>query len=199
MQNSSVHVIGLCGAIGSGKSVVRKCLEVLWDIPSYDCDLEAKRLYYRQDIRQQMVETLGIDPVSKEGNLDKDTLRQLLSSERERVEKIVHTALFSHLRNWIEEQDTPVVVVESAILFTSGLYQSCDSIIAVLCDVDQRKKRVKLRDPELNETDFERIENLQSNERTLQETESDYQLLNNDNNSVITQIEHIHNEIIRNL
>lgn len=199
MQNNSVHVIGLCGAIGSGKSVVRKCMEVLWDIPSFDCDLEAKRLYYRQDVRQELIETLGVDPVSKEGTIDKKTLRLLLNSERDQVEKIVHTALFSHLRDWMEKQDSRTVVVESAILFTSGLYRSCDSIIAVLCDVDQRKERVKLRNPELNEAEFERIESLQRDERALQDRESDYQLFNNDNNSVITQIEHIHNEIIRKL
>lgn len=191
------HVVGICGPIGSGKSMVRRCLEVLWDMPTYDCDTYAKQLYYEEVVRRELIDKVGIDPVNKRGELDKAAIGKALAVRKSQVEAIVHGALFDHLGHWIQEQTSNLVVVESAILYTSGLYKFCDTVIAIHCDREKRRERVRKRDPMRGERDFEKIEELQAEERSFQETKADYQLINDSQHSVIKQITRIYNELNR--
>ncbi len=197
-RDHSKQVIGLCGAIGSGKSLVRKCIEVLWEVPTYDCDHQAKQLYHEPTVRRQITALVGFDPIRPDGSLDKCKLREALATDKEGIEKIVHTALFAHLTDWIEQQPYATVVIESALLFTSGLYHFCTRTIAVLCDDNKRMERVLSRNPDLSDKDFAQIDRLQTEERTLLQTNADYHLYNNEKESIITQLETIYNQVTRN-
>ena len=62
--------IAITGNIGSGKSYVCSLFKTL-GIPVFDSDYEAKLLYDRPEVRQQMVERFGEEMYDAEGHLDR--------------------------------------------------------------------------------------------------------------------------------
>lgn len=184
-------VIGVTGQIGSGKSVVSKALSTLYDVPYYDSDGYAKELYLDAEVRVEIQAHLGFDPIDEQGTLDKHSLRQALEEEQSRrvLEQINHRAVHSHFEEWAITSGSEVVVLESAILFSSGFYRLCDLTVVVVADPEVRKERVLARDNERSEEDFERIEWLQAHEATRQGAEADITIVNNGTSSVIRAVE----------
>lgn len=74
-------VIGVCGGIGSGKSVVRRVLGLLLDCPTYDCDTRAKALYQAPAVRAEITSLLHEDPIDQDGRLKKELLSSALHDE----------------------------------------------------------------------------------------------------------------------
>ena len=192
-------IIGLGGAIGSGKSVVRRAFGVLGGWRTVDCDAEAKALYFDPSVRDRIINRLGVDPVAVNGTLDKPALRRLLGdiSSKQTLESIVHEALFRRLRSLRDEMpEGEVLLAESAILFTSGLSDLCFKTVAVLAPDSLRKGRVLDRDREKGEPFFEEMDKRQEQERKLL-LEADFRVLNYDPHSVLLQVEKITKQIDR--
>lgn len=191
-------VIGVCGLIGSGKSVVRRSLQALYGLPTFDTDTEAKRLYFDPKVREEVKEELGIDPI-KDNLLDKNALNKVFSepSTRVKLERIVHTALLDKMNDWFKEYSTsPVVVIESALLYMSGFYRTCDVVIAVTAPTDVRLKRVLGRDGAGRESRFFMIDSMQMQEGIRQEEESDFKVTNDDRHSIIRQLEQLQDTLL---
>lgn len=191
-------ILGITGLIGSGKSVVRKVWSELYDLPTYDSDQRAKEIYFTPFIRQMIVDQLSIDPITSEGKLNKDGLRALLHSPeaKSKLEKIIHKGVAEDFRIWFSSQkNSPLIVLESAILFTSGFHKFCDKTIAVWAEKNLRKERVLLRDCNMYEEQFEHIVRLQKEEEKRQTKEADFVIDNNGHTSLIHQVEHIYQKI----
>ena len=200
MENKPKAVlIGLGGSIGSGKSVVREAFEALsgWEV--IDSDAEAKKLYCDHAVRRELKQRLGIDPVDGEGRLDKALLTELLETEgkRETLEAVIHGALFDNLKRRTRETSSPVLLVESAILFTSGLAALCDTTIAVTAPREVRRERTLNRDRAKGEAFFEKMEARQEEERQMQE-HAGYLVRNYGSHSIVLQTEKIITQILDN-
>lgn len=65
-----------------------------------------------------------IDPI-RDGVIDKTLLHHCLQNPetRKELEEIVHSALEDRWHQWLSVQEAPVVVLESAILYTSGYHE----------------------------------------------------------------------------
>lgn len=141
--------IGLTGGIGSGKTTVARIFQSL-GIPIYSSDVEAKRLM-REDpsIRSQITEIFG--PESYLG--DQPNTRQLASivfndsGALEKLNQIIHPATIDDARKWMNAQDAPYVIKESALLFESGATEGLDRIIGVYAPRSLRIQRVMQREP----------------------------------------------------
>lgn len=190
-------VIGVCGLIGSGKSVVRQAMEVLLGLPSFDSDEEAKKLYFIPEVRREIKQTLGFDPLSN-GSLDKPRLQECIShpEQRMQLEGIIHSALSIRWSQWLSLQTSSAVVLESAILYTSGYYKHCDVVVAVTCPTSIRRERVLMRDGEGREARFEAIETAQMEEGRRQERDAHYHLDNSGGSSVILQLEQLQDSLL---
>ena len=89
------RVVGVCGLIGSGKSVVMRYFAHL-GYPVYDCDAVAKTMYHIPEVREQITGLIGVDPIDPHGGLRKIELSKALSSSLEvksRLEEIIHKTL----------------------------------------------------------------------------------------------------------
>ncbi len=141
--------IGITGGIGSGKSFVCRLLAER-GVPVYSCDEEAGRLMENHSgIRRALVDLLGEDVYTEEGRLNKPLLAAWLfasSGHAEQVNAIVHPVVKQDFVSWAQRQSTPVVVVESAILFEAGMDTLVDRVLLVDAPRDVRLRRTMLRD-----------------------------------------------------
>ena len=140
--------IAITGNIGCGKSWVCTLFERL-GIPVFYSDPEAKRLYYRADIREAMMQRFGTDIYLYDGQLDKQRLSSYIFNDLEAmydVECILYPALNAYFDRWAEILTAPYVLYESAIIFEKHLEQRFDAVIVVSASEATRLRRVMLRD-----------------------------------------------------
>ena len=143
-----MKIIGLTGGIGSGKTTVGKWFAEN-GTPVYDSDTEAKLLIKENDeLRLKITSLLG-DEAYVDGVYNrKFVAAKVFSNPRllEKLNEIVHPAVFEHFHNWVKNQKSEFIIKEAAILFESGSYKDCDLIISVVAKEELRIERVVKRD-----------------------------------------------------
>ena len=126
-----IHSIGLTGGIGSGKSTIAGILKQL-GYPVYLADPEASRLINRSvEIRNDLTGLFGADLYTPRGMLDKKLLADIIFKNPQalsQVNGIVHPRVIRDFQHWREQQNSPLVFFESAILFEAGLTRHFDFI-----------------------------------------------------------------------
>lgn len=145
-------LIGICGGIGSGKSVVSRILR-LRGLPVYDCDLEAKRL---MDESEEVLESLnsrfGDDVCPAGGPINRPELaRHVFGNDGHRMwlNSLVHRLVREDVTAWhaaLEDAGEKVCFVESAIPASSGLGDMCGEVWVVTAPEEERITRVAGRD-----------------------------------------------------
>ena len=181
-------VLGITGGIGSGKSVVSQCLDIM-GIPVYNCDNEAKRLNNTHPtIRKELCELVGKD-LYPDGILDKASLAAYLFASPEhaaQVNAIVHPTVMDDFQQWKSRQDTPWVGIESAILYESNFAHLADKVIAVYAPEQLRIARACRRDNAPAESIRQRIARQMKDEEKCKL--ADFTLYNDDNHPLLPQI-----------
>lgn len=188
--------IGITGGIGSGKSVISRILRLL-NYPVYDSDFWAKELMNNNpNIQQALTKRFGHETYQN-NTLNRPFLaKQIFNNEDARlfVNSIVHPIVSQHFLDWAENQNTKLVFIESAILFSSGLDKIIDTTIFVDAPQQIRLQRAKLRDNSTDTAILARI-NSQSQEELYAKKRSKY-IINNDNQLLIPQITSIIKELL---
>lgn len=140
--------VGLCGTIGSGKSTVCRIFEQL-GVEVYIADDRAKELMITSpELVAQIVAAFGSE-CYQEGRLNRAYLAaQIFSSEDRRLQlnSIVHPAVCANFVAWADSRSGDYVVVESAILFESGLDKVVDYSVAVVAPESLCLERAMARD-----------------------------------------------------
>ncbi len=161
-------ILGITGGIGSGKSYISSLLHKQMNVPVYDCDTEAKRLICEDDtIRQKLTELAGAS-VYRNGELQKNVLADYLFASQQHVQQvnaIVHPAVRKDIGKWVKQQDSPVVAVESAILYESGFDTLVDKVLFVNAPLELRIQRSMKRDGSTREQVEARIGMQQSEQQ----------------------------------
>ncbi len=189
--------VGLTGGIGSGKSYVAKIFSAL-NIPVYNSDLEAKKLYLRQDVRESIIANFGKSIYLPTGNIDKIRLAKIIFNDKKALNKInsiIHPLVKEHFNQWIEEQQhAPYIIKEAAILFESGAYKDMHKIIAVTAPLELRIERVIKRDHTDREIILKKISNQLSDKELIKK--SDFNIIN-DKKALLPQVLKIHKTLLK--
>src|SRR5690349_14484563 len=142
-------VVGITGGIGSGKSIVCAIFRQL-GIPVYEADAEAKKLYDKASVIDEVKKAFGKKGVSADGIIDKNKLAELVFSDSKAISKIneiIHPFVKRQFKEWKKQyREKPYVIKEAAILFESGSDKGCDKIITITAPVELRIRRVVERD-----------------------------------------------------
>ena len=192
-------IIGLTGGIGSGKTTIAKLFYKL-GIPVYVSDIEAKKMMVSDaNLITEIKLLLGDESyngtelnrayISKKVFKDKPLLNQLNA--------LVHPAVAKDFLKWYEAQDAPYVIKESAILFESGSHENCDVIITVTAPLEERIRRVVLRDNVTKKQVLHRVMNQLSDEEKIDR--SNFIINNLTLEGAEEQVAKIHNQILNNL
>lgn len=140
--------VALTGNIGSGKSWVSQLFQRI-GIPVFNSDEEAKRLYDRDDIREAMKARFGDDVYMDDNQINKKRVAEIIFNDSDamhQVEQLLYPALNAYFDEWAEQQETPYVLYESAIVFEKGLADRFDAVVMVSATEQTRLRRVMLRD-----------------------------------------------------
>jgi dephospho-CoA kinase len=184
-------IIGLTGGIGSGKTMVAEYFKSL-GIPVYIADKEARQLMTSENIINALSNEFGKE-ILENGILNREKLAQLVFNNPKKLQKlnsIVHPEVKKHFDIWVEKhKNYPFIVKEAAILFESGSYKYCDTIITVTVPLETRIQRVLKRDKTDRESVLKRIENQWTDEQRI--AKSNYVIHNLSVESTKKQVDEI--------
>lgn len=184
-------IIGLTGGIGTGKTMVAEYFKSL-GIPVYIADKEARQLMTSDNIINALSNEFGKE-ILENGILNREKLAKLVFNDSKKLQKlnsIVHPEVKKHFENWVEKhKNFPFVVKEAAILFESGSYKYCDTIITVTAPLETRLQRVMKRDKTDRESVLKRIENQWTDEQRI--AKSNYVIHNLSVESTKKQVDEI--------
>lgn len=146
-----MKIIGLTGCVGSGKSTVGKKMQEYFSLKLVMTD-ELGHLAMKPGTEsyENIIGIFGENIKTKEGKIDRAKLGQIVFGNKEKLEQlnnIIHPWVKEYLRKSIQEekakQQVAYFVMESAILFQSGLNEMCDEIWYVDADEEVRRERLK--------------------------------------------------------
>ena len=186
---SKTFRIAVTGGIGSGKSVVSHLLSIM-GIPVDDCDGRAKMLMESDGcIRQGLVRMFGEECYDVAGRLNRSWLASRIFVDKdaiERVNDLVHPRVVSDFDLWAEQQGVPIVAVETAILFESGLNEVVDRVLLVWANAETCIKRVEAR----NGMTRQNVQNRMNNQMPLDDLLllCDYAVHNDGDDAVFPQV-----------
>ena len=183
--------IGITGNIGSGKSYVCKMFENL-DIPVFYSDDETKKLYLIPSVKELIINRFSSEVYFEDGTLNRKLLSYHLFKNEEAmkfIESVLYPALNQHFDEWCEQQKTPYVLYESAILFEKSYQKFFDMIIFVSASEDIRLQRVMKRDDCTEENVRSRMRLQMSEETKI--SKADFVIYNDGIKAVEPQVEAI--------
>lgn len=187
--------VGLTGGIGSGKSMVARILNVL-EIPVFDSDREARELIENDPgLKQQIIDRLG-DRIYPQGKLDRKTLASIVFNDEAALSDLnsmVHPAVRKKFSTWADQQRSPYVVMEAAILAETGGHAAFDRVIVVSAPEEVRIRRVMQRNGVGEEAVRARMRNQASEEQRL--AIADHVVVNDDKQLVMPQVLSIHQQL----
>lgn len=188
--------VALTGGIGSGKSVVSKIFSCL-GVPVYDSDSHAKKLMkYDENIVSALKKIIG-EELYFNDKFQKDVMRKAIFSDNillEKVNSIVHPAVWEDYKQWSDRLSVPFTIMETALLYESGLYKNFNLSICVTADEKLRVQRVLQRDG----GDVEFIKKKMENQPFVQKAlhEADF-IIENNNTFVINQVMTVYKKILQ--
>jgi len=148
-MRSKKPIIGLCGGIGAGKSTVAA------EFGRLGCAIiDADRLNHQVLARPEVVERLrqwwGDKVVGPGGEPDRAKIAEIVFSspqEKGRLESLVHPLIAKERWDIInragEDQAVKAIILDSPLLFEVNLDRTCDAIVFVEADRQERLRRLK--------------------------------------------------------
>lgn len=187
-------IIGITGGIGSGKSYLAQELAKR-GFAVYDCDREAKRIIAEDKaVQAAIIKLLGKEAFI-DGKYNTAYVAQRVFAEPQLLKAlntIVHPAVKADISRL--SSDVSLLVVESAILFESGLDELCDKIVVVTAPEETRIARTIARDYH-NEATPENINKVRARIRAQKEIPASTEVpqgkiltIVNDDTSVLSSI-----------
>lgn len=194
---NSAKRIGLTGGIGSGKSTVAKIFEIL-GIPVYYADDRAKKLMNESlEIRAKIQENFGEETYDDKGLLNREFLAKTIFSDPEKVKiinSIVHPVVGKDFEEWADQQSSPYVLKEAALIFESESHEKLDAVITVSSPIKIRINRILMRDPHRSSDQINQIIDQQLPDEIKNE-KADYVIKNKDNVMLIPQVLSLHQKL----
>ena len=165
-----MHVIGLTGGIGSGKSTVAKLLEdkgaVLLnaDLIGHEIYLPGKPAY------DDIIEAFGREVIAEDGTIDRKKLGPIVFADPKnlaRLNEITHPRIAEAVKERLaelEKQGAAVAVIEAAILFEAGWEILADEVWVTVVDPETAATRAAERGGLDRQQVLERIKSQMTNE-----------------------------------
>ena len=191
-----MKIVGLTGGIGSGKSTVLKQFEDL-GINTYSADKAAKKLINSDEDLIESIKSLFGDNIYDNNILDTIKLSKIVFQDSHKLEllnSIIHPAVAKDFKSFIKTNHGDYIVKEVAIIFETNTEDNYDKIILVRAPIEDRIKRVVLRD-NITKDDVIRRVNNQIDDSTIID-KCDYIIDNHNLKELKEKVIDIHHDLI---
>ena len=196
-ERKSGFKLGVTGGIGSGKTSVCRVFSVL-SVPVFSADREAQDIMENDEVIKSKINYISGKDLYADGSLNRMELAKIIFNDRALLDKVnllVHPAVFDRFRKWVKDQTAPYIIMEAAILFESGASKFVDKVATVVAPVEQRIGRVIARNKLSRDQVMERMRNQMDDEMRIKL--SDYIINNSENDMIIPPILSIHDDILK--
>ncbi len=147
-----IHVVGLTGQTGAGKSTVSRLFRAR-GIEVIDCDQVSRDVVANEKrCLADLALEFSIAILNMDGTLNRKKLAALVFGNPQKLSKL-NELIFPHIRTEINEriaalqkQGAELVVLDAPTLFESGADADCELVISVLALEAQRLNRIVVRD-----------------------------------------------------
>jgi len=160
-----MHVVGLTGGIGSGKSEAARMFALL-GVPVTDVDVIAHQLTGPgQPLLQDIAKVFGKGYMLEDGTLNRKALRERVFADeaaRRQLEAILHPAIHQQAMLALSANGTgntmPYQILVIPLLFEGNRYQEIvNRTLVIDCDESLQVARAMQRNAELSEQDVHAI------------------------------------------
>ncbi|MBU0639454.1 MAG: dephospho-CoA kinase [Planctomycetes bacterium] len=145
----SKPVIGLCGGIGAGKSLVAAQLERLGCLV-IDSDRLNHEVLRRPEVVRTLVSWWGPEVADPVGGPDRGRIAKIVfgdAEQKRRLESLVYPLIAElredMMRAGIEDPAVKAIILDSPLLFESNLDSLCDKIVFVEASEARRLRRLQ--------------------------------------------------------
>jgi dephospho-CoA kinase len=188
--------IGLTGGIGSGKTTVARIFSML-DVPVYNSDEAGRKITNINPlVKNAIKEEFGVDVFDQNDNLIREKLSAIVFNDTKALAKlnaIIHPAVAQDFKTWCDNQSSPCVIKETAILFEHGLDKHLDGVIVVEAPDELRIKRVMHRNGITEEAVRNRIQQQLPQDELI--SRADWVIHNNEEQLLIPQVLAVYSHI----
>lgn len=146
-----MHVIGIAGGSGTGKSTIATHVASRRGGVHVDADRVAHEVLEEPAVIGQIRETFGDDVIDLDGSVNRRRLGVRVFSDEARraaLNAIVHPAIIARCAAQVEAaraKGAGVVVVDAALLLEVTMSFPFDMMIALTCDPEMRLARLRSR------------------------------------------------------
>ena len=144
-----MSIIGLTGGIGSGKTFISKIFNSNNVFVIFDSDLCAKQIMeHNTDVIGMVKEKIGKKSYV-DGLIQTKYISDIIFNSKKKLDelnKIVHPKVLEEFKKFKYNNLNKLIIIESAILFETGIYLQNDYNILVKAPVKERIYRVMNRD-----------------------------------------------------
>ena len=172
MDTQRTYIIGITGGIGSGKSTIARELATR-GYTVYDCDREAKRIIVTDSsVQQAIIDLLGAEAFCGTQYNTAYVAQRVFAEPAllQQLNAIVHPAVAQDILAVAQtDRERGALIVESAILYESGMDQLCDLVIWIDAPETIRLERTLARDYQSRATE-DNINKVRARMRSQQAT-----------------------------
>jgi dephospho-CoA kinase len=167
--NSKPKLIGITGGIGSGKSYVCNLFKNKYGIKVFNTDDQVQNdVLKREQVKRIIIAKFGENSYMADGFLNKELFKELIKGDLQTriccehignsdkykkiptplqlINEIVCPELRTTIKQWGEGYSTEkYVLIESAIIFETGMQDLFDITIVVTCPINIRLERLEKR------------------------------------------------------
>lgn len=192
-----MKIVGLTGGIGSGKSTVLNQFKNL-GINTYSADKAAKKLINSDKDLIKSIKNLFGDNIYENNILDSVKLSKIVFNDPYKLKSlnsIIHPAVAKDFESFIKTKNGDYIVKEVAIIFETNTEHNYNKIVLIRAPLEERIKRVILRDNLSREDVIKRVNN-QIDDSTIIDN-CDYVIENINLKDLKEKVLKIHKDLIR--
>jgi dephospho-CoA kinase len=140
------RIIGLTGAIATGKTTVTNYLASTYNLPILDADIYAREaVSLGSPILGAIAQRYGQEILLADGSLNRQKLGEIIfnrQDERNWIDNLIHPHVRDRFLKAITESSSQILVLVVPLLFEAGMTDLVTEIWVVYCSEEQQLQRL---------------------------------------------------------
>ena len=144
-----MSLVGITGGIGSGKTFISRMFNSSEDFVVFNSDLCAKQILVENSEVIDFVKNKIGEKSYKDGIIQTKYISDVIFNDKRKLNelnKILHPKVLNEFEKFKLSNLNKIIIIESAILFETGIYLQTNYNILVKAPIKERINRVILRD-----------------------------------------------------